>query len=70
MDLSGWVDVVFGGKCDEISTSPRGLDILYKNLLAERVVKPEDGRYRPKHVVCPMLINTIVSPYMYSCVFD
>ena len=36
---------------DEISTSPRGLGILYKTLLARKLSKPEDGRYRPKHVV-------------------
>jgi len=35
----------------EISTSPRGLGILYKILLARKLSKPEDGRYRPKHVV-------------------
>ena len=34
-----------------ISTSPRGLGILYKTLLARNLSKPEDGRYRPKHVV-------------------
>ena len=33
------------------STSPRGLGILYKNLLARKLSKPVDGRYRPKHVV-------------------
>jgi len=36
---------------DEISTSPRGLGILYKTLLARKLSKPEDGCYRPKHVV-------------------
>jgi len=44
--------------------------ILYKTLLARKLSKPEDGRYRPKHVVFPLLINTIISPYIYSCVFD
>ena len=38
-------------KNDEISTSPRGLGILYKTLLARKLPKPEDGRYRPKRVV-------------------
>jgi len=36
---------------DDISISPRGLCILYKTLLARKLSKPEDGRYRPKHVV-------------------
>jgi len=36
---------------DHISISPRGLGILYKTLLARKLPKPEDGRYRPKHVV-------------------
>ena len=36
---------------DEISTSPRGLGILYKTLIARKLSKPDDGRYRPKHVV-------------------
>jgi len=36
---------------DEISTSPRGLGILYKTLLARKLSKPEDGHYRLKHVV-------------------
>jgi len=44
----------------EISTSPHGLGILYKILLARKLSKPEDGRYRPKHVVFPLLINTII----------
>jgi len=35
---------------DEFSTSPRGLGVLYKILLARKLSKPEDGRYRPKHV--------------------
>jgi len=29
-----------------ISTSPRGLGILYRTLLARKLSKPEDGRYR------------------------
>ena len=44
----------------EISTSPRGLDILYKTLLARKLSKPEDSRYRPKHVDFQLLINTII----------
>jgi len=28
-----------------------GGGILYKTLLARKLSKPEDGRYRPKHVV-------------------
>jgi len=28
-----------------------GLGILYKTLLARKLSKPVDGRYRPKHVV-------------------
>jgi len=35
----------------EISLSKSGLGILYKTLLARKLSKPEDGRYRPKHVV-------------------
>ena len=59
MHLSGWVGVGFGGNCDcrcddEISTSPCSLDILYKTLLARKLSKPEDGRYRPKHVIFPI----------------
>jgi len=45
---------------DEISTSPRGLGILYKTLLARRLSKSADARYRPKHVVFPLLISTII----------
>ena len=47
-------------KDDEISTSPRGLGILYKTLLARKLSKLEDGRYMTKHVVFPLLINTII----------
>jgi len=36
---------------DEISTSPRGLGMLYKTLIARKLSKPDDGRYRPKHLV-------------------
>jgi hypothetical protein len=36
---------------DEISTSPRGLYILYITLKVRNLSKPDDGRYRPKHVV-------------------
>jgi len=36
---------------DEISTSPRGLGILNKTLIARKLSKPDDGRYRLKHVV-------------------
>ena len=32
-------------------TTPRGLGRLHKTLLARKLSKPEDGRYRPKHVV-------------------
>jgi len=34
--------------------------ILYKTLLARKLSKPEDGRYRSKHVVFPLLINTFI----------
>jgi len=35
--------------------------VLYKTLLARKLSKPEDGRYRPKHVVFfPLPINTII----------
>jgi len=33
---------------------------LYDTLLARKLSKPEDGRYRPKHVVFPLLINIII----------
>jgi len=36
---------------DEISTSTRGLCILYITLIARKLSEPDDGRYRPKHVV-------------------
>jgi len=36
---------------DEISTSPSGLGILHKSLIARKLSKPDDGRYRPKRVV-------------------
>jgi len=29
------------------------IGILYKTLLARKLSKPEDGRYRPEHVVFP-----------------
>ena len=38
-------------------TSPRGLGILYKTLLAIKLSKPEDGRYRPKHIVFFSIAN-------------
>jgi len=31
-----------------------------RRLLARKLSKPEDGRYRPKQVVFPLLINTII----------
>ena len=34
------------------------LGIFYKTLLARKLSKPEDGHYR--HVVFPLLINTII----------
>jgi len=34
--------------------------VLYKILFARNFSKSEDGRYRPKHVVFPLLINTII----------
>jgi len=33
---------------------------LYKTPLARKLSKPENGRYRQKHVVFPLLINTII----------
>jgi len=44
--------------------------VVYKNLLGRKLSNPEDGHHRPKHVVFPLLINTIIEPYIYSCVFD
>jgi len=35
---------------DEISTSALGLCILYITIIARKLSKPDDGRYRPKHV--------------------
>jgi len=54
---------------DEISTSPRGLCILYKNLLARKLSKPEDDRYRPKHVVFSIANKHHHLSINYSCVF-
>ena len=62
MDLSGWVGVGLGGNCDcrcGILYAPTlragwwfaGLVSLTSSLLARNMSKPEDGRYRPKHVV-------------------
>ena len=39
---------------------PCSLDILYDALLARKLSKPEDGCYRPKDVVFPLLTNTII----------
>jgi len=50
---------------DETSTSPRGLGILYKTLLARNLSKPEDGRYRPKHVVFFLLLITTSLSHIY-----
>jgi len=36
------------------------IGILYKTLLERNLSEPEDGRYRPKHVVFLLLINTII----------
>ena len=36
---------------DETSTSTRDLCILYITLIARKLSKPDDGRYRLKHVV-------------------
>ena len=36
---------------DEISTWTCGLCMLYVTLIARKLSKPDDGRYRPKHVV-------------------
>jgi len=40
----------WGGGGDAISTSPHSLCILYITLIA-RMSKPDDGHYRPKHIV-------------------
>ena len=39
-----------------------------KLFLARKLSKHEDGRYRPKHVVFTLLIQTIIQPYIHSCV--
>jgi len=36
---------------DKISTSTRGLCILYITLIARNLSKTDDGRYKPKHIV-------------------
>ena len=54
VDLIGWVGVGFGG------TYGCRYDILYVPMLGVVLSEPEDGRYRPKHVVFPLLINTII----------
>jgi len=41
-----------------IYTNP--MCILYIIPIARKLSKPEDGRYRPKHVVIPLPINTII----------
>jgi len=47
---------------------------LLQDLYVCNTLKPrggvEYGRYRAKHVVFPMPINTTIWPYIYSCVFD
>ena len=58
LTLVSWVGFV--GLVSVISTSPRGLGILYKTLSARKLSKPQDGRYRPKHVVFPLPINIII----------
>ena len=58
---SGHLQVLTNDNDDEISTSTRGLCILYIILIVRKLSKPEDGRYRPKHVVFfPLPINTII----------
>ena len=59
MDLSGWMDVGLGGNYD-IRCGILYAPMLYKTLLARKLSQPEDGRYRPKHIVFPLLINTII----------
>jgi len=49
---------------------PRGDVLSKKTLLARKLSKSEDDRYRPKHVVSPFIIIIIIYPYIYSCVFD
>jgi hypothetical protein len=45
---------------DEISTSTCDLCILYITLIARKLSKPDDGRYKPKHAVFLLLIITII----------
>ena len=63
MDLSGWVGVGIGGNCGcrcgiLMLVSWVGFVVLvweiYKTLLARKLSKPEDGRYRPKHAFFPI----------------
>ena len=57
-------------KMNGISTSPRVLGILYKTLIARKLSKPVDGRYRPKYIhFFTLLINTIIQPHIYSCMW-
>jgi hypothetical protein len=44
----------------DVEVSPHGLDILYKTLSARKLSKPDDGHYRPKYVVFPLLINNVI----------
>jgi len=57
---SGHLQVLTTLLLKEISTSPRGLGILYKTLLTTKLSKLEDGCHRPKHVVFPLLTITII----------
>jgi len=43
--------MVFINNRKKLHVSAYSLGILYKTLKARKLSKPEDGRYRPKHVV-------------------
>ena len=39
--------------------------------MARNLSKPDDGRYKPKHVVFPLLINTIINNiFIFLSVFN
>jgi len=40
------------------------LQVLTIFSFSRKLSEPEDGRYRPKRVLFPLLINTIILPYL------
>ena len=54
---------------DEISKSIRGLCLSYLTLVARKLSKPEDGRYRTNHVVFIANKHRHLAMYSWLC-FD